>query len=117
MMPADDDEMVTVFCQSGCGRSAQLRKAWIYDGDVFVCHDHYFVLPLFPGKVRTFSQYTCNGISGMPFYKVRDMFPDPETALELMEAQESMAQVIAEREAEEAIARASGKVWDPYRED
>lgn len=103
-----DDEKVTVYCWGGCGRSVQLRKASIRDGDIVCCRDGFGdtrYLPLYPGKVRTFSEHKQEDVI---FWKIRDVWPDASTIQSIWEAQEIWAYTLAELAIEEAMEKALG---------
>lgn len=107
MTQANDDEKITISCGCGCGRSLQLRKASIQYGDVICCRDSYFyvdhfLLPLFPGKHRTFTEYKREGVT---FRKIRDVWPSPEMIKSRMEAEAVWAYTLAEIAIEEAAGK------------
>lgn len=112
-----DDEKVTVYCWGGCGRSVRLRKASLRDGDVVCCRDGFGDtrhLPLYPGKVRTFSEHEYERVT---FRKIRDIWPDAEMIREIWEAQEIWADTLAELAIEEAMEKAQGGKLSTEQDD
>lgn len=80
MTQSNGDQTVTVYCHGGCGRSINLPKASIQDGDYFGCHLNRYgfecegkFLPLVPGKVRMTTEF-----KGRNFFRIRDEWPDAE---------------------------------------
>jgi hypothetical protein len=107
-MTQNEDEKITVSCDCGCGRSLQLRRASIQDGDYVCCRDSYyyvdrFILPLFPGKHRTFTEYKREG--GVTFRKIRDVWPSAEMIKSSMESADVWAYTLAEIAIEEAMGK------------
>lgn len=110
MTQAKDDQKVTVYCWGGCGRSVQLRKASIRDGDVVCCRDGFGdtrFLRLRPGLIRTFSEYKND--DGLTFKKIRDVLPDAEKIVTTWGSYEIWAGKVTEIVIDKAMKMARGE--------
>ena len=110
MTPEKDDEKVTCYCWGGCGRTVQLRKASIRDGDVVCCRDGFGdtrFLRLRPGLVRTFSEHKND--DGLTFQKIRDVLPSAELIVTKWGTYEIWAGKVAEIVIDKAMKMARGE--------
>jgi hypothetical protein len=80
MIQANGDDKITVYCSGGCGRSMQLPKTSVFEGDYYGCDENKQgfeceakLLPLIPGKVRITTEF-----KGRHFFRIRDVWPDAE---------------------------------------
>lgn len=110
MTQTKDDDLVTIPCWGGCGRSVRLRKASVRDGDVVCCRDGFGdtrFLRLRPGLIRIFSEHKND--DGLTFQKIRDVLPDAEMVATKWGTYEIWAEKVTKIVIDKAMKMARGE--------